>query len=1133
MSGGTLTSVGLDHKPLRMRKSLLPDWRGIGLLAFVAALASACSDDDTATQPPVLSIDSFTASATTIDSGSTVDLSWATRGADRITLVTDDGTTIIDSNDATGTVTSPALDQTTIFTLTAFGASGQTSQDLTVTVSAVVGGPTIVEFSANPTSITAGDTVTLTWSTLDAVSVDVSTEGGTPIVMMGGATGTVQVNPVADETYVLVAVDAEGRTATSSLMVTVVVAPQAPTVVQFQANPDTLDSGQSTTLQWQVTGTGPMTIVITDDGGTEIVSSGDLTGSQMVTPGETTTYTLVATNVAGMDTATDTVTVNPLMGARIISFEATPSEIAPGETSVLSWSTELADRVLVEGDGVTISDSAMASGSAMVMPSVTTTYSLTAFNANGDATGAETVTVTPIQPVVASFGASPNLVVAGSTTTLSWSVMMAQQVLIRRGATVLTTTSSNTGTLQVDVLAGVNTFTLEATNPGASAIETVDVRGLEAPAINAFTVTPAQSPTTVTTTIAWDVFDVSELTLTANGMAVASFPVVSTSTVVNAQGSLLVTVAENTDFELTARNPAGVTMSTQTIRIEVLEAEPNDDFISAQFVNLRPNGTAVVIGDIPVGNDEDWFVVSVPTAGSSIRLETSDGMGGCNFDTVVSLFDQDGTTQLARNDDKAGSADRCSLIDPMNLTGASNLPAGTYFVRVESFDTNTGAYHLDIRVLLPMCGNGIVEAVEQCDDRNTISMDGCSASCQFEAENSYTGPSMATTFMDPIDPVNDIDVVQLTITATSYLAAETFTSQANRDCTSADTLLTLYDVTGQTVIGEDDADGIGSCSRFDVNDTFALLSPGQYWLVVREDGNDATIANVDLVVEARAFNVCGNGVREGAEECDDGNTLSTDLCDSVCALQPYTAPSATATVTGSINPAGEIDRYEVIATTTVAITVETFTDASTGSCNDDTVIELVDSAGTQVADDDDGGVGACSLIFNQIIGPGTYFLLVNEFGNNGTIARYDVVFRSRVPPPLPPAPSATTPEQEPNDSVVDAQPLQISAGFGFVTIEASFAAGDLDFYSFEVPPGAPVQYRVVTHGTLNDFNTCTADTFLTLEDDAGNLIEFDDQGGFGDCSEMNGTLGPGVYYVLAEEFFGFSAPSYLLSVILN
>jgi cysteine-rich repeat protein len=32
--------------------------------------------------------------------------------------------------------------------------------------------------------------------------------------------------------------------------------------------------------------------------------------------------------------------------------------------------------------------------------------------------------------------------------------------------------------------------------------------------------------------------------------------------------------------------------------------------------------------------------------------------------------------------------------------------------------------------------------------------------------------------------------------------------------------------------------------------------------------------------------VCGNGVLEGDEECDDGNTLPGDCCDATCHFEP-------------------------------------------------------------------------------------------------------------------------------------------------------------------------------------------------------------------------------------------------------
>ena len=81
----------------------------------------------------------------------------------------------------------------------------------------------------------------------------------------------------------------------------------APSITSFTASPSTITAGQSSTLNWSVSGATTLTL---DNG------IGSVTGSssRTVSPGSTTTYTLTATNSTGSVSARATVTVQPLSG---------------------------------------------------------------------------------------------------------------------------------------------------------------------------------------------------------------------------------------------------------------------------------------------------------------------------------------------------------------------------------------------------------------------------------------------------------------------------------------------------------------------------------------------------------------------------------------------------------------------------------------------------------------------------------------------------------------------------------------------------------------------------------------------------------------------------------------------------
>jgi cysteine-rich repeat protein len=105
-------------------------------------------------------------------------------------------------------------------------------------------------------------------------------------------------------------------------------------------------------------------------------------------------------------------------------------------------------------------------------------------------------------------------------------------------------------------------------------------------------------------------------------------------------------------------------------------------------------------GSIAAVADQDYFKIVVP-AGKSLRLRTSAlfDASSCPGNTLVRLYAPNGTALGFDDDD--GLPGGCSLINPAVDTFASNLPAGTYYVRVEESgnDATIGRYQLLVEVL--------------------------------------------------------------------------------------------------------------------------------------------------------------------------------------------------------------------------------------------------------------------------------------------------------------------------------------------------------------------------------------------------------------------------------------------------
>jgi hypothetical protein len=266
-------------------------------------------------EAPVISVSfaSFTANPSTVVTGGTSALSWVATGTIASCEASGAWT---GSKSATGTEVVGPISTTSTYTIVCTGAGGTATSSLTIAIDN--GGNnnngtstvSFVSFIANPSTVAAGGTSTLSWVTTGTVATCTATGGWSGVK---SATGTEVVGPLATTTgFTMVCRGTDGTSATST--VTVVVnnggnnnGTSTVSILSFSATPSTVSSGGSATLAWTATGT---IASCSASGGWSGTKSA--TGTESVGPlSATTNYTLVCVSTDGTSaTSTATVTVS-------------------------------------------------------------------------------------------------------------------------------------------------------------------------------------------------------------------------------------------------------------------------------------------------------------------------------------------------------------------------------------------------------------------------------------------------------------------------------------------------------------------------------------------------------------------------------------------------------------------------------------------------------------------------------------------------------------------------------------------------------------------------------------------------------------------------------------------------------
>lgn len=375
-----------------------------------------------------------------IQQGSSATLSWSTANANSFSI--DNGIGQVSVNGGSRTV-SPS--QTTTYTGTATGPGGTVHCSATVTVTIAAPAP-VCTLSASPTSILAGGTSTITWTTNNATSVTLNQGlGAYP------GTGQTVVQPNQTTTYVLTATGA-GGTVTCETTITIVT-PQAPACT-LSVVPTSILQGSAATLAW--TTHNASNVSITN------VGSVSTSGSTTVAPSITTTYVLTASGSGGtVNCSTTLVVVPPQPNAPVCTLSASPNNIQQGGASTLSWTTSNATSVSID-NGI---GGVATSGGRNVAPSQSTTYTLTATGPGGTVNCSAPVTVSIPSPApTCTLSANPSSIRAGDVTTLSWNTTNATSFIIDQGVGSVNVPS---GSLGVNP-GGSRTYTGTATGPGGT-----------------------------------------------------------------------------------------------------------------------------------------------------------------------------------------------------------------------------------------------------------------------------------------------------------------------------------------------------------------------------------------------------------------------------------------------------------------------------------------------------------------------------------------------------------------------------------------------------------------------------------------------------------------------------------------
>jgi fibro-slime domain-containing protein len=187
-----------------------------------------------------------------------------------------------------------------------------------------------------------------------------------------------------------------------------------------------------------------------------------------------------------------------------------------------------------------------------------------------------------------------------------------------------------------------------------------------------------------------------------------------------------------------------------------------------------------------------------------------------------------------------------------------------------------------------VCGDGIIEPPEQCDDGNTVSGDGCSASCTIEPFWVCPMPDKPCvyTVVCGDGKVQGSEQCDDGNTTSGDGCSSTCQVEPGWQCPNPGVHCIAKACGDGIVAGNEQCDD-GNTTSGDGCSATCMLEPG--FACVNQGMPPKSVCHKT---------VCGDGIKEGFEQCDDGNLIPYDGCSPTCTIEPKCAGGTCTPVCG-------------------------------------------------------------------------------------------------------------------------------------------------------------------------------------------------------------------------------------------